>query len=471
MRPWLGTATGLDRVAKVLTAAAAACVASGALVKGIVDGPLALALASAAGLFAALVLVATVVRRELLGDRELWEKLVLDDGPPRTVSDALKFQRIYKLGVETEAPEALRTLGLRVRHAPYLARPTADTELQERLRAATDFGGVSLVVIRGPAKAGKSRTLLEGLSQTLPEAWLIRPKDAAALVELGRGGPPSGLGAGPCVLWLNDLEDFAGDGDALNLDTLVLFNRWVRPVILLAAYKGAGAAAAERLIHAHAPVELAPTATPEELGLARAHPAYAAIADQIGRDGIAEYMIVAAAIRNKLMYDTTCNEGAAVAQAAIDWRRCGLRRPVSVHHLKRLYVPYLDGEPSDNRLHDGVKWAAHRFYSNVALLQKDEDGDYVPYDYAVRIEDERNPPRLIPRATWTTVLDFCANVEERAAVASEASRRGDGVLGRTLVASLRFRSETQARPVELSRATVQASGQPSSRSGPASEAR
>jgi hypothetical protein len=117
--------------------------------------------------------------------------------PPAPIRELAAHDAIYQLGVETESPEALAAAGLHgVAHAPYVPRDI-DGPLTERLRLGAASDGVSLTVISGPSKAGKSRTMLEAATSVLECAWMIAPRDAAALARIARDSLPRELGAGP----------------------------------------------------------------------------------------------------------------------------------------------------------------------------------------------------------------------------------------------------------------------------------
>ena len=63
-----------------------------------------------------------------------------------------------------------------------------DRELRTSLRAASQCQGASLIVVRGPSKAGKSRTLYQAAREVAPDAWVVAPRDAEALRVLLRPG-------------------------------------------------------------------------------------------------------------------------------------------------------------------------------------------------------------------------------------------------------------------------------------------
>lgn len=419
MHAWVGTARGLGRSARVVGLLSGVCAAAAVLVTAAGGSLLSLAI-SAAAVLAALAALAVAMRQGSVESSEERATLWREGIGPRKVVDALAGEGMYRLGVEIEAPDALQRAGLvGGGHAPYLARGAVDGTLRERLRRAASADGVSLVVVSGPSKSGKSRTLCEALSATLPEKWLIEPADAASLVALAGADAPPELREGPCVIWLDDIEPFIGHGDAaLNLRTMSRLARWGRPVIVVGAYGGKGQRLADPekivdpiadLLNAAPPLELVPWMTEQERTTLRGHPAYRTAADQIADAGIAEFMIAAPELRRRLTLDQSCPEGVAVAKAAIDWRRCGFSRPIPSEALANLCGAYLGAPASPDQFQRGLLWATRPLYSNVGLLQR-RGREYEPYDYAVRIERERDRP--IPVETWQATVQYCVEAEE-----------------------------------------------------------
>ena len=430
----LGSAAAVNRTAAVIAATFAAVAAVGVLLKAVGGSAIGIVF-GAAGALGGFVAVGFAVLRAYAEQREAERstlRLAPDDTPPfLRVCEALGSDAMYRFGVEREAPQALARLGLSPEaHAPYLPRADADARLRERLRAAAACEGVSLVVLAGPSKAGKSRTLAEALQDTLPGAWLLRPASgAAALVMLALAGAPSGIGAGVCVLWLDDLEDWVGYGDAgLNAQTIAMFESWRRPVVLVAGYQGRRNSSidelkdpAEDLLRRFPPVELLPRLTPTELRAAQDDPAYRAVADDLASQGVGEFMIVADKIRTLLTLTQPADrDGIAVADATIDWRRCGLRRAMPPDALAALYSIYMDGPPSDARLERGLEVATRRLFATVALVSHTADG-YLPFDYAVQVRD--NEDRAIPRAVWELILGRYARASELLAIGAQALSR------------------------------------------------
>ena len=101
-------------------------------------------------------------------DRETWEGLLLRG--QAIVREVAADDGFYDtLGVETEAEEALAVAGQDQRaHSVYIARDV-DSRLTERLETALQSPKTELLILSGPSKAGKSRTLAEGLQRGAAE--------------------------------------------------------------------------------------------------------------------------------------------------------------------------------------------------------------------------------------------------------------------------------------------------------------
>ena len=92
---------------------------------------------------------------------------------------------------------------------PQYVRRVADSQLVAAVASALDGAGPWIVVVHGPSKVGKSRSLFEALlvcARTTP-VDLVAPVDAAALKSLLL--PGEGLRRSSCaaVLWLDDLDE------------------------------------------------------------------------------------------------------------------------------------------------------------------------------------------------------------------------------------------------------------------------
>src|SRR4051794_3544625 len=211
MTGWVGGSADIARRDRLVQGLAGTGMAAGVLLK-IAGAPTWMAIVVAAvGVAAAFARLVLEVLRYRVERREVWDALLVE--PPRRVRDLVEQCGFYDLGVETEAPEALAAAGQADRtHAVYLDRDVDET-LRERLRGAASRSGPSLMVVVGPSKAGKSRTLAEAAVVVLSDAWLLVPRDPEAVAKLTRGRPPREVSSGPCIIWLDDLEPFVRPGE------------------------------------------------------------------------------------------------------------------------------------------------------------------------------------------------------------------------------------------------------------------
>jgi hypothetical protein len=125
---------------------------------------------------------------------------------------------------------------------PYLPRDK-DDELDAAIVRAARAHDPSMVVLRGPSKSGKSRTLYESAKRIgeLRGAFVLAPRHRDALARLLDEGPPVPRRA-QVVLWLDDLERFVSAGhDGMANATLDALREWGRPLVLLATAGGMGA--------------------------------------------------------------------------------------------------------------------------------------------------------------------------------------------------------------------------------------
>jgi hypothetical protein len=104
---------------------------------------------------------------------------------------------------------------------PDYVERAIDAELRGGLEAAVrgeEVGGEDLwlVVVTGPSKVGKSRTLFQALRRVSEGLWrplqVVAPVDTEAVRALAASGQSSRWDQAPMVLWLDDLEPFLNQG-------------------------------------------------------------------------------------------------------------------------------------------------------------------------------------------------------------------------------------------------------------------
>jgi tetratricopeptide (TPR) repeat protein len=344
--------------------------------------------------------------------------------PLARVKDVSERDGFYMLGVETESRRALTALG-QTTHARYVRRD-ADGLIRARLQTGIEAGGVSVVTVSGPSKAGKSRTLAEAVAACVPEAWLIAPTDARAFYSLARRRAPSQLDhASGCVIWIDDIEPFVAE-HGLNAITLELLRSWRRPVLVAATHGGKGgkvttdAAFAERtgdLLRRYEPVRLSSELTDHEITQL---PELDSPETQQQARAFGEFMIAAPELLGRYRNTTDSPEGVAVTRAAVDWRRVGMVRAAPSEALEATYIHYLNGPADPARFERGLQWATTPLYAHVALLQGRDE--YTPYDYVAAQEK-----RAIPGETFETIVQRFATSEELAIDVGVAALEGDDI--------------------------------------------
>jgi tetratricopeptide (TPR) repeat protein len=311
----------------------------------------------------------------------------------------------------------------------YVVRDV-DAVLREAVAAGLRGAGPWLLVVIGPAKAGKSRTLLEALRSCAPPGGLqlIAPADGEALCGLLMPGQDLRLGQSPAVLWLDDLEPFLNQ--SITLQTLREWHAGRPGRIVAATYGGkgseqiagatvAGVATIAAGVLAHArEVPLAITSA-AELGELRDQLDDAQL-QAIGRHGLAAFLIAGPALERKLTTgrhapgERACPEGVALVYAAADWARCGRTDPIDAGTLRRLWPAYLSaGIPAtDEVFAAGLTWALEPVAGTISLLQS--AGSYVAYDYVVRLVDTRPGARPPLSRTWEAAIQSATDAEASA---------------------------------------------------------
>jgi tetratricopeptide (TPR) repeat protein len=337
----------------------------------------------------------------------------------------------------------------------YLPR-AADRALREAVATALGGGEPWIVVVTGPSKAGKSRSLFEALRASAgPGVDLVVPRagDAAAVELLLTSGKELATWSPRSVLWLDDVEPFLNDG--LTLSSLFHWREGGPGHCVVGTYGGkgleriAGASVAGLttittavLQHARL-VGLEPT-TDAELGRFRSTLGPEDFAT-LERHGLAAYVVAGPALEAKLASavhpgdDEACPAGVAVVRAAVDWSRCGRTDPMPDETLYRVWRSHLSEGVAATRasFEAGVAWAERPVAGTIALLLR-SDG-VRPYDYVVRLVEERRPAASPPTEEAWSAATETASDGQAAAVAQRAY--------------LASRVEDMARALERARAS------------------
>jgi Tfp pilus assembly protein PilF len=340
----------------------------------------------------------------------------------------------YQLGADKEADQDAP--------AAYVPRDR-DADLRTALADARTAAEPRMVVLRGPSKSGKSRTLYEAVAADpdLRKATVLAPRsldDLAAILDDRRPAPACGT----VILWLDGLEQFVSPGHVgMDRDALDELARWRPSVVVVATAGGTSAdltacdgltVPIDRLYNHRSVVEVALdnrfSARERAEVTRRFEPEIAAA---INECGIGEYFVAAPALVRKLeserhtANEPACREGAAVAWAAIDCARSGITRPIDRELLRAVWPCYLHGLPAtDKHFEDGLEWALRPVYRSVALLR--EESGFQPYGWVVDYA-ERKLGREPNQQALTMMLERLAPEDAfdigLAAPGTEAGRR------------------------------------------------
>jgi tetratricopeptide (TPR) repeat protein len=330
---------------------------------------------------------------------------------------------------------------------PDYVQRAVDSQLQQAVADALEGSGPWVVVVHGPSKVGKSRSLFEALrrSSSSDTISFVAPVDAAALKSLLE--PGEGLLEEDCtraVLWLDDLEPHLNGG--VTWQTLREWRAGGSGRIVTATYGGKGneviagsqttglASAAFEVLQNAREVPLAATTAEELASLSpELDPSEAAALD---RHGLAAYLVAGPALERKLNTgvhkpgDEPCMEGVALVYAAVDWARCGRTDPIPESVLRALWASYLPASVpvSDEGFERALAWALAPIVGSIALLQ--HAGSYEPFDYVVRLVRDKPGSALVRDECWTAAVGT-ANDAQALAVGETAyfDGRHDVALG------------------------------------------
>ena len=283
---------------------------------------------------------------------------------------------------------------------PEYVERSKDAELREALSAAVAGRGPRVVVVRGPSKVGKSRSLFEALLRSVGDDWspvLVAPVDGASVTAILTPGEDPTVDAGQAVLWLDDLEPFLNSG--VTLRTMNEWNAGADGRVVAATYGGKGSSqvadewgsaltstAQEVLQHA-AVVTLAETTGGEVEGLRGQLSSRDMVA--VDRHGLAAFLVAGPLLEGKLNDrrhdpgEPESPEGVACVHAVVDWARCGRTDPISIPVLRELWAsrcPAADEATFD----DVLRWGLKPVAGSIALVTKVADG-IEPFDYVVRL--------------------------------------------------------------------------------------
>lgn len=298
----------------------------------------------------------------------------------------------------------------------YLPRDV-DRRLDDALAQALDGDGRWMVVLCGPSKVGKSRSLYEALRRRdlkNGDLLLVTPTDGEAVRSLLNPAEARAREvATRAVVWLDDLETYAAEGVGLSF---LQEGHRRSSVVFAATYGGKGSERTRELGDADLAVltdTLLQHANQVSMGATSPHELQRLPADvsrrtlrEIERHGLPAVMVAGPSLERKLMTqrhtigDPEAPEGAAVARAVIDWARCGRTDPIPDETLRKLWPYYLPAgvEAAEDRFASGLEWALRPVSGTISLVQQVKG--YLPFDYVVRFVTESDNPPPPQEATW-----------------------------------------------------------------------
>ena len=154
-------------------------------------------------------------------------------------------------------------------------------------------------------------------------------------------------------------------------------------------------------------------------------------------------------------------EGWAVIQAAIDWRRIGVSRPVSRPVLWNLFRSYLAEvsphlEPSEDLFAAGLSWASEPLVGTIALLTTvnpaRDAATYRAFNYVLACADGQGPFQRTPIAAsaWEVAITTL-DTDELLVVTQAAVAQGKAGIARRVAEAAR---QDSADPAAVARATL-----------------
>ncbi|WP_310727201.1 tetratricopeptide repeat protein [Streptomyces sp. N2A] len=331
---------------------------------------------------------------------------------------------------------------------PYVLRDRDDALIAAVTRAR-EAGG--LVLVLGEPFAGKSRTALEAMAQTLAGFRVFAPArgaDLRGLPALLQGRP------GRYVLWLDDLDGYLGDaaggGGGGGLEPRLLAQLTALGVTVLAtmredAYDEHRHTPHGRVLDLATVVELAREWSPaERAGLAQqagrtGDPRLVDALCSSGPEGAAAYLTLGPLLWDEWWRARRADRhprGHALVRAALDLARCGLHGPLPMDLLIKVHEGYADVTGMDREpLADARAWATERRHGLLRLLVRGTGDTWRVAPFLLEAAERHDTLPPVDGQIWGCALDVARTDDTYdyprvAAAAREAFRRaaeaGDG---------------------------------------------
>ncbi|MBW0275513.1 hypothetical protein ATM97_09940 [Nocardia sp. MH4] len=381
--------------------------------------------------------------------------------PVRTVRELVRVYGIedlptiadldpYRLGSTSSVFGRSGEYGLRDAYLPRTAHDV-DTRLAEALT------GEGLVVVVGPSKAGKTRTLFEAVRVHDPGARVVWPV-TDGVGELA-AHPRIATSTDPLVVWFDDLHEYLTGTTGLTPAVLARLSARPGSTVVVATLRsemraqlrGGGELGQDTrmLLEQAVTIDLASTSDDaDECEAAdRAYPGYGG-----ERYGLGEGLAGAPELLAR--YDDARAADPAmftVIAIAVDWARIGRPEPIpepvltdlALRELRATHA-YLDATTAS--LHTAIQEArtpppgAGRTAALHTSFLDDDTRGYRAFDYLTAADDGQHhrTPRLIPNTYWHDATHEC-DTNTLLAVGVAAYRRDN-----TPVAAILFRTAAEA---------------------------
>ncbi|WP_416563158.1 tetratricopeptide repeat protein [Nocardia testacea] len=304
---------------------------------------------------------------------------------------------------------------------PYVSRTHNDVDR----RLADKLMGDRLVLVIGPSKAGKTRSLFEAVRARLPDARILVPTpESLAQVPTC---PDFVSNGDTIVVWLENLDRFFITRKPLTLQLLsqISSTRAARTVVVATLRSGALKLLKNSgedldydiraVLEQANRIDLAPTSenSQEQSAAAKAYPSL-----KLGKYGLGE--ILADAPELLRHYDDSRYDDPVlytIVQIAVDWARVGHPDPIPESTLANLTMTTIEHqhpelEISSNEVRAAIATARKsplgigRVAPLIAERLPDRSRGYRPFDYLVAADDgERRSPRPIPGDFWTLATE------------------------------------------------------------------
>jgi tetratricopeptide (TPR) repeat protein len=299
----------------------------------------------------------------------------------------------------------------------YIPRPDFDEEMQIALQASAE--PFPLLLVYGDAGAGKTTSAWNVAQATLdPRTEVLVPRSGKALAEIAFLPDISSVLQAPALIWMDglspsDMEHLTGEAlESLSRFAIVIGTMSADDCGVILNAQGSQA------------IPVARTA------FGRAYPIH------IPRDRVGEEARVTGEDldRNqdvpradpRLMWvrvNTADPAGKAIVRSAIDCRRAGLVRPISMEELKRMFPLYLaeiTTEPASSELFEtAIEWAKKSDPVTAPLLQLAHYPESRQAWVASQLLKEAEASWELPEFIWPELIDIanpaeCFNISRQA---------------------------------------------------------